>query len=128
MLFKPSIKTVYSFIASTILLDLNSPMGKAMVQQIHPYACQNLQKNNREFKKLYRQVEKENTPHVLGTGMAASVDGFAEAFSTWLKSQGVNITDADRKGKTFVFGGDAQHPQTGLTFKWSVLIYFDLGG
>lgn len=120
------IKTVYSFVAATIMLDLNTPMGKAMVEQIHPYACQNLRQGNPEFNRLYSQVERENTPHVLGTGMATSSEGFHDAFSDWLKSTGVNITDADRKGWTAVFGGDAQNPQTGLSFKWGVLIYFDI--
>jgi hypothetical protein len=120
------IKTVYSFVAATIMLDLNTPMGKAMVQQIFPYACQNLRQGNPEFNRLYTQVERENTPHVQGTGMAASSEHFAEAFSAWLKSRGINITDADKKKKISVFGGDAQNPQNGLSFAWSVLIYFDI--
>ena len=126
MVTNPKIKTIYSFVAATIMLDLNTPTGKAMVQQMHPYACQNLRQGNPEFNRLYTQVERENTPRVLGTGMAASPNGFAEAFSAWLKSKGVNISDADRKKNISVFGGDAKNPQTGLSFKWSVLIYFDM--
>jgi hypothetical protein len=120
------IKGVYSFVAATIMLDLSTPMGNAMVQQIFPYACQNLRQGNPEFNRLYSQVEKENTPHVQGTGMAASVEGFTAAFLSWLKSRGLNIKDVDKKKKICVFGGDAQNPQTGLSFKWAVLIYFDL--
>ena len=127
MVTNPKIKTVYSFVAATIMLDLNTPMGKAMVQQMHPYACQNLRQGNPEFNQLYSQVERENTPHVLGTGMAASPDGFAEAFTVWLASKGVSITAADRQKRISVFGGNAQNPQTGLSFKWGVLIYFDMG-
>ena len=120
------IKSVYSFVAATIMLDLNTPMGKAMVNQIHPYACQNLRQGNPEFNRLYSQVEKENTPHMLGTGMATSIEGFTDAFLDWLKSKGINIKDANRKRKICVFGGNAQNPQNGLSFKWSVLIYFDI--
>lgn len=120
------IKTVYSFVAATIMLDLNTPMGKAMVEQIFPFACQNLRQEKPEFDRLYSQVERENTPHVQGSGMAASSEGFVGAFSAWLKSRGINITDADRKKKISVFGGDAQNPQDGSSFKWSVLIYFDM--
>ncbi|KPK04551.1 MAG: hypothetical protein AMJ56_17245 [Anaerolineae bacterium SG8_19] len=120
------IKTVYSFVAATIMLDLNTPMGKAMVQQIFPYACQNLRQGNAEFNRLYNQVESENTPHVQGAGMAKSSKHFAEAFSVWLKSRGINITDSDKKKKISVFGGDAQNPQNGLSFQWGVLLYFDI--
>lgn len=122
----PKIKTVYSFVAATIMLDLNTSMGNSMVQQIHPYACQNLRNGNPEFSRLYDQVERENTPHVLGTGMAASPEGFVEAFFAWLKSKSIKITDPNRKKKISVFSGDAKNPQTGLSFKWCVTIYFDM--
>ena len=91
MVSDPKIKTVYSFVAATIKLDLNTPMGKAMVQQIRPYACQQLRQGNPEFNRFYNQVEKENTPHVIGTGMAASSEHFAEAFSAWLKTKGIKF-------------------------------------
>jgi hypothetical protein len=120
------IKGVYSFVAATIMLDLSTPMGNAMVQQILPYACQNLRQGNPEFNQLYSQVERENTPHVQGTGMSTSVEGFIGAFTSWLKSRGISIKDIDRKKKISVFSGDAQNPQNGLSFKWAVLIYFDL--
>jgi len=120
------IKTVYSFIASTIKLDLDTPAGEAIVQEIHPYACEKLRQENPEFDRLYSQVERENTPHMLGTGMATSPEGFAEAFSDWLKSKGVDIADADKEKKLSVFSGEAQDPESGLSFKWSVLFYFDI--
>ena len=120
------IKTVYSFVAATIMLDLKTTMGKAMVQQIFPFACQNLRKGNPEFSRLYSQVERENTPHVQGTGMSASVEGQGEAFLHWIKSKGVDIHDAEKKRKICIFGGNAQNPQNGLSFAWGVLIYFDL--
>jgi hypothetical protein len=120
------IRTVYSFVAATIMLDLNTPMGKAMVQQIYPYACQNLRQGNPEFNRLYSQVERENTPHVLGTGMATSSEYFTAAFLDWLESSGINIKYTNRKRKICVFCGDAQDPQNGLSFKWGVLIYFDI--
>ena len=120
------IKTVYSFVGATIMLDLNTPMGKAMVQQIFPYACQQLRQGNPEFNRLYSQVERENTPHIQGTGMAASSKHFAETFIAWLQSRGINISEADKKKKISVFGGDAQNPQNGLSFTWAVLFYFDL--
>lgn len=118
------IKTVYSFVAATIMLDVSTPMGKAMVDQIHPFACQSLRQENPEFNRLYSQVERENTPHVLGTGMATSPEGFSGAFLDWLKSEGTIIKDADRKDKIYVFGGDAQNPQNGRSFAWCVLFYF----
>lgn len=120
------IKTVYSFVAATIMFDLNTPMGNAIVEQIHPYACQELRQGSPEFNRLYSQVERENTPHVLGTGMATSSEGFADAFLHWLKSRSINIKATDRERKICIFSGDAQNPQTGLSFKWGVLIYFDI--
>lgn len=120
------IRNVYSFVASTILLDLGTPSGEAMAGQLHSYACQKLQQGDSEFKRLYRRVEKEETPSMLGTGMSESVEGQGEAFLTWLKSKGIDATDQNKKKKIAIFSGDAQNPQTGLSFKWSVCIYFDM--
>ncbi|MCK4792470.1 MAG: hypothetical protein KAV87_52560, partial [Desulfobacteraceae bacterium] len=63
-----------------------------------------------------------------GTGMAASPEGFAGAFVSWLESMGVNIEDFNPLIGTevFVFGGDAQNPQDGSSFAWSVSFYFDI--
>ncbi len=119
------IKTVYSFVAATIMLDLNTPMGKAMVEQIFPFACQNLRQDKPEFDRLYSQVEREDPPHVQGTGMAASED-LTGAFLAWLNSRGIDINDDDKKKKISVFGGDAQNPQDGSSFKWCVYLYFDI--
>ncbi|MEE8590809.1 MAG: hypothetical protein V3T35_05755 [Spirochaetia bacterium] len=123
-----TIKTVYSFIAATILIDAASPFGKALIGQLIPFATQNLSQSHPPFKQLYDQVERENTPHVLGTGMAASPEGFAGAFVSWLESMGVNIEDFNPLIGTevFVFGGDAQNPQDGSSFAWSVSFYFDI--
>lgn len=119
------LKTVYSFIAATEMLDLETPRGKSMVEQIFPYACDQLRQENTEFEQLYLQVERENTPHVQGTGMASSSDGFLEAFSAWLGSAGIELA-ADREKKVSVFSGDAQMPEDGTSFSWCVLFYFDL--
>jgi hypothetical protein len=123
-----SINTVYSFIAATILIDAASPFGEALISQLYPFVTQNLNQTQPSFKRLYDQVERENTPHVMGTGMAASTAGFAGAFVSWLKSKGVNIENFEPLiGKEiFVFGGDAQNPQDGSSFAWSVSFYFDL--
>jgi len=123
-----TIKTVYSFIAATILIDAASPFGKALIGQLIPFVTQNLNQSHPPFKQLYDQVERENTSHVLGTGMAASPEGFAGAFVSWLKSKGVNIEDFNPLIGTevFVFGGDAQNPQDGSSFAWSVSFYFDI--
>ena len=122
------IKTVYSFVGTTtIMLDLNTTTGKTMVQQIFPFACQKLRQGSPEFNRLYSQVERENTPHVQGTGMATSPKYFVDAFSYWLKSKGgIDIKDAGRKRKICVFCGNAQNPQNGCSFEWGVLIYFDI--
>lgn len=121
------IKKVYSFIGATILLDLATPMGKAIIQQIHPYACQQLSQGNSEFRQLYRQVEEENSPHELGTGTAESSEGISAAFLAWLKTRGINITDISQSGgKISVFGGNAQNPQNGKSFEWSAFFYFDI--
>ena len=119
------IKTVYSFFVATIMVDPNTPMGNAIVEQAHPYACQQLRQGDPEFNRLYSQVERENTPHVLGTAMATSPEAAADSFNHWLKSKGIDIKATDRKGKFAIFSGDAQNPQTGLSFTFHVLMYFD---
>ena len=118
------IKTVYSFIGTTnILLDLNSQFGKAVFQQVLPYACQNLRKENSEFDQLYKKVEIEQTPNVFGTGMVHSSADFTNVFVDWLKTKGINIDNNNRK-KISVFAGNAQNPSDGRSFEWCVLIYF----
>ena len=123
------VKTVYSFIAATIFIDAASPFGEALSGQLYPFVSQNLNQTHPLFKQFYDQVERANTPHVMGTGMAASPEGFAGAFVSWLKSKGVNIGDFNPLIGTevFVFGGDAQNPEDGNSFAWSVLFYFDIG-
>ncbi|MEW6241220.1 MAG: hypothetical protein AB1564_10480 [Chloroflexota bacterium] len=122
------IKTVYSFVAATTFLDLGTPFGKAVIQQIHPYAVQNMAQTNPAFKVLYEQVQAENSPHVLGSGAAPSPEGYVEAFLAWLGQKGVKIENvaAYVNSRIFVFGGDAQDPNTGKSFNWSVLIYFEM--
>jgi len=119
------IKTVYSFVGATIMLDLNTPMGKTIVQQIHPAVCQYLRQGNPEFNQLYSQVERENTAHVLGTGMSESTKGITDAYLDWLKSRGIDSKDKSKEGKHFVFSGDGKDPQNGLSFAFTVYIYFD---
>jgi len=122
------IKSLYSFIAATTVLDVKTPFGRALVDQVHPYACQNLRKGDAEFDRLYKQVEQENPVHVLGTGMATSSEGFGLAFEQWLKSHGIELADAGRKKKIAIFAGNAQDPRNGKSFGWCVFIYFDLEG
>ncbi len=117
-----SISKVYTFVAATILLDLDTPMGKAFVQQLVPFACQNLE-GNQEFSQLYAQVEKENTPVELGTGIYES--NSTDAFGKWLESKGKDINIKPGDGKISFFAGDAQNPQDGRSFKWCVFFYFD---
>jgi hypothetical protein len=122
-----AIKKVYSFVSSTVLLDLSTPMGKAMVDQIHPYACQQLSAGDTEFRRLYAQVENENAPHELGTGVTKSSADFGPASLAWLKARGVHPSGGSDVGKQlFVFAGNAQHPQSGMSFAWAVSYYFDI--
>jgi len=121
------IKKVYSFIAATTVIDLATPIGNAMVEQIHTFACQQLSKGDLEFRRLYTQWGSENAPHEMGAGMAASSDYFADAFAAWLKARGIRTwAAADVGSKLFVFCGDAQDPQTAKPFSWGVSYYFDL--
>ena len=124
-----NVKTVYSFIASTIMLDSSSQIGRALLQQIPPYVHQSLQGADSTFKKLYDKVQKENSPHMLGTGMASSSNGYAGAFLAWLKSKGVNIVDIAPllKKQIFLLAGDAMNPQNQQSFNWCMFIYFDIG-
>jgi hypothetical protein len=123
------IKTVYSFVAATIPVDAAAPTGRALIEQLLPFVCQNLCQADPAFKQLYDQVETEDSPHVLGTGMAASPKGFAEAFVAWLSTRGIEIDDFGPLigEKVFFFSGDARDPQDGSSFTWCVLFYFDIG-
>ncbi|MBN1267703.1 MAG: hypothetical protein JXA25_19585 [Anaerolineales bacterium] len=126
---KKSIKTLYSFTAATIFIDPASDYGKAMISQLYPFVTQNLKQTEPAFKSLYELVEKENTPHILGTGMAASPSDFAGAFTAWLKTRGIIIKDFAPliKKEVFIFSGNAQNPEDGSSFAWGVLFYFDTG-
>jgi hypothetical protein len=121
------IKKVYSFIAATTVIDLSTPIGKAMVEQIHAFACQQLSQGNLEFRRLYTQWGSENAPHEMGAGTAASSDYFAGTFAAWLRAKGIQTWDAaDVGSKLFVFCGDAQDPHTAKPFSWGMSYYFDL--
>ena len=122
------VKTVYSFVVATVLLEPSSPMDNTMIRQIHPYACKSLCKTDPMFKNLYDQVQREGAPHLLGTGMAANSGGFSAAFLQWLKCQGVAITDVPSliEKQIFLFAGTAQNPRDGNSFRWCVLFYFDI--
>jgi hypothetical protein len=120
---------VYSFIASTIMLDSSSALGKSMLQQVPPYVYQNLKGSDSTFRELYDKVEKKNSPHIMGTGMARSIDDYPNAFLAWLKSKGVIINNIAplMKKKIFVFSGDAKNPQNNKSYNWCMFIYFDIG-
>jgi hypothetical protein len=124
-----TVKRVYSFIVSTIMVDSSSQMGMAMLKQIPPYVYQSLNGTDPTFKKLYDIVQKEDSPHMLGTGMAHSPDDYAAAFLAWLKTKGVNIINTAplMKKQIFLFAGDAMNPQTNKSFNWCMFIYFDIG-
>jgi hypothetical protein len=123
-----TIHQVYSFIAANILLTASKPEDQQLIQRILAYASKNLSENKPNFKKLYEAVENENSPHLLGTGMAASPKVFSEAFTGWIKSRGISINDyaslVDKQ--IFILAGDATNPQNGQSFPWGVFIYFDL--
>ena len=121
------IKKVYSFLATTTVIDLATPIGKATAEQIHTFACQQLSSGNVEFRRLYTQWGSENAPHEMGAGMASSSDYFADTFAAWLKAKGIHTWDAaDVGSRLFVFCGDAHDPQTAEPFSWGMSYYFDL--
>ncbi len=111
-------------VATTPLLDLNSEIGKALYGRCHAFACQQLSAGDPEFKRLYDQVEREDSPHVMGSAVAGSAEAFAAAFPAWIEKQGLSLKD-DKK-KTALHSGDAQNPMDGTAFRWCVFIYSDL--
>jgi len=123
-----NIKTVYSFIVSTIMLDSSTPIGDAMLKQIPPFVFQSLRGSDATFSKLFDQVQNENSPHIMGSGMASSRDQYGAAFLAWLKSRGVTITDIAPlvKKQIFLLAGDAMNPETQKSFNWCMFLYFDL--
>jgi hypothetical protein len=124
------VKTVYSFVATTAtLLDLKDNVGRAVANQIQQLACKEIGNKYPEFRVLYAQVEKENVPHMLGTGMAASPQHFTDAYASWIKSKLPHfVPTALLAGKNFfAWDGSALNPENRKEFKWAVDIYFDSG-
>jgi hypothetical protein len=127
-LFSRKVRKVYSFIIATTMLDVSNPIGNTIVKQIYPYACENLRNSKPEFKKLYDNVKKEHTENLIDSGMTLSSKDFASCFNSWLKTQGMFVDNFSSlvDKQAFVFAGDAQNPQDGSKFSWSVFIYFDI--
>ena len=100
-------------------VDVTTAMGKSNLQTIFAQACRDIRQKDPEFDRLYYQVERENTPHTLGTGHGDPAV-HAEGFHRWLKSNGVDPTSDGAKVAS----------TTGENFflsKWTIFFYFEEG-
>ncbi|MBI3242350.1 MAG: hypothetical protein HYZ49_08665 [Chloroflexi bacterium] len=116
------IKRVYSFTSAAI------PLDQATAEQIDLYAWKNLLQENSTFEQLLNQAKKENSLITKGIGIAESSNDVAQAFSAWLQSLGIETKFLGflAEKQVFIYSGNAQNPQNGGSFKWSVSVYFDI--
>lgn len=121
------INKYYTYIATSRLLDLVDNTDLKIYLSILSFTGEQIKKNNPEIQKLVDQAGKQNLNPILGLEKVKSVENAAKAFADWMKTQGVDISDAERKKKLAFITGDLKDiNNTSKNIVFTVFLYFDL--